>query len=63
MELNKKLETLLTKIDEVGKRPAYMKGGSLNDKLEYERLRELFLDECLNAFRSGLRFSEAETKD
>ena len=63
MEVNKKLETLLIKIDEVGERPAYMKGGSFNDKLEYERLQELFLNECLNAFRSGLRFSETKTKD
>ena len=42
MELNKELENLIQRIDEVGSRPDYKRGGSYNDKIEYEMLRSTF---------------------
>ena len=60
MDINKELEHLFGKIEDVGSRPAYMKGGDFNDKIEYERLTGLFLDKCIHAFKSGARFSEPQ---
>ena len=53
---NRRLEDLIRRMDEVGKRPAVIRGGSINDRLEYGRLREIILNLCLEAFRAGGRF-------
>lgn len=58
MELNERLAELVSRIDEVGKRPDYKRGGNFNDRVEYEMLLSAFCDLCLQAFRSGKRFSD-----
>lgn len=60
MDINKELEHLLGEIEDIGSRPAYIRGGSISDKIEYERLSSLFLDKCIHAFKSGARFSEPQ---
>lgn len=48
-----RLKELIEKREEIGKRPAYLKGGSYNDKLEYERLGRLILDEIYQMYKNG----------
>lgn len=62
MELNKELENLIQRIDEVGSRPDYKRGGSYNDKIEYEMLRSTFGNLCLKAFKEGRRFTDGQER-
>ena len=56
-ENNRRIGELIIKMDEVGKRPAWLNGGSMNNLLEYNRLREKILNLAIEAFRAGGRFS------
>ncbi len=44
---------LIEKRKEIGKRQAYCRGGNLNDKVEYERLGSLILDEVNRLYENG----------
>lgn len=44
---------LIERRKEIGKRPAYTRGGSWNDKIEYERLGNLILDEVNRLYDEG----------
>lgn len=44
-----------------GARPAYLRGGSYNDYLEYGRLKDLIAKECIEAFKAGFRFEKEAT--
>ncbi len=44
---------LIERRKEIGKRPAYIKGGSLNDKIEYERIGNLILNEVSRLYDDG----------
>lgn len=44
---------LIEKRKEVGKRPAYINGGKWNDRIEYERLGNLILDEINRLYEKG----------
>lgn len=50
----KYLVELIEKRKEIGKRPAYSKGGNWNDKVEYERLGNLILDEVCRLYENGM---------
>lgn len=56
--LNEELLDLVRRIDEVGSRPDYKRGGSYNDKVEYEMLLSAFCNLCLKAFKEGRRFTD-----
>lgn len=62
LTLNEKLENIVQKIDEVGSRPDYKRGGNYNDRVEYERLRNIFCNLCLNAFKEGRRFTDGSER-
>lgn len=59
-ELNGQIKNLISKMEEVGARPSYTKGGRYNDFLEYGRLKDLIAERCIEAFRAGLQFSGKE---
>lgn len=44
---------LIEKRKEVGKRPAHCKGGNWNDRVEYERLGSLILNEVERLYENG----------
>ena len=44
---------LIEKRKEVGKRPAYTKGGNWNDMVEYDRLGQLIIKEVNRLYESG----------
>ena len=56
-EINRRIGELLIKMDEIGKSPAWLNGGSMNNLLEYNKLREKILNLAIEAFRAGGRFS------
>lgn len=60
-ELNGQIKNLISRMEEVGARPSYTKGGSYNDFLEYGRLMDLIAERCIEAFRVGFQFSGKET--
>ena len=59
-ELNGQIKDLISRMEEVGARPSYTKGGSYNDFLEYGRLKDLIAERCIEAFRAGFRFAGKE---
>ncbi len=59
-KLNGQIKNLISKMEEVGTRPSYTKGGSYNDFLEYGRLKDLIAEQCIEAFRAGFRFDGKE---
>lgn len=60
-ELNERVKSLISRMEEVGARPSYTRGGSYNDFLEYGRLKELIAKECIDAFKAGFRFEKEAT--
>ena len=48
-------------MEKIGARPAYLRGGSYNDYLEYGRLKDLIAKECIEAFKAGFRFEKEAT--
>lgn len=47
------LVRLIEKRKEIGKRTAHIKGGSCNDKIEYERIGQLIIDEVNRLYDAG----------
>lgn len=47
------LNELIEKRKEVGKRTAYTKGGNWNDRVEYDRLGQLILEEVNRLYENG----------
>lgn len=62
MRLNARLEDIVQRIDEVGSRSDYKRGGNYNDRVEHERLRNIFCNLCLEAFKEGRRFTDGPEK-
>lgn len=60
-ELNERVKSLIADMEEIGARPAYLRGGSYNDYLEYGRLKDLIAKECIEAFKAGFRFGKEAT--
>lgn len=60
-ELNERVKSLISRMEKVGARPSYTKGGSYNDFLEYGRLKDLIAEECIDAFKAGFRFEKEAT--
>ena len=58
-QVNADLNMLLQRIDVIAKAPYDSKKIECrNNLVEYNRLRELFLTKCLDAFRDGLTFQD-----
>ena len=49
----KRIQELLEKRAEIGRKPSYTKGGNYNDQIEYTRLGELILKEIEELHKSG----------
>lgn len=47
------LISLIEKRKEIGKRPAYSKGGNYNDMVEFNRLGELIIEEVCKLYEKG----------
>lgn len=60
-ELNERVKSLIADMEEIGARPAYLRGGSYNDYLEYGRLKDLIAKECIESFKAGFRFEKEAT--
>ena len=55
--VNADLQQLLQKIDVIAKTPYDPnKRECRNNLVEYNRLREMFLNKCLDAYRNGMTF-------
>ena len=48
-EPNERVKSLIADMEKIGARPAYLRGGSYNDYLEYGRLKDLIAKECIAA--------------
>ena len=57
-DINERLEDLVDKMKKIGDRPAPHCGGSLNNILDYNSIRERILELCLEALRAGYRFKK-----
>lgn len=55
------VKSLIADMEKIGARPAYLRGGSYNDYLEYGRLKDLIAKECIEAFKAGFRFEKEAT--
>ena len=60
-EPNERVKSLIADMEKIGARPAYLRGGSYNDYLEYGRLKDLIAKECIEAFKAGFRFEKEAT--
>ena len=60
-EPNERVKSLIADMEEIGARPAYLRGGSYNDYLEYGRLKDLIAKECIEAFKAGFSFEKEAT--
>ena len=49
----KRIQELLRKREEIGRKPSYKKGGNHNDLVEYTRLGELILEEIEELHKTG----------
>ena len=60
--MNARIQGLIERAEEIGKRPAPMRGGSMNDLVELRRLHDLIAERCIEAFKAGLH-CETEVKE
>lgn len=58
-DINQDITRMIVEMRELGKLPAPCKGGSHNNLLRYNKLRDRILDKLLSAFDEGYRLKNS----